>query len=479
MKLSLDPTTIELVSAHLKTANSHFNRSHPGESTDRQPVHTVYGGAHIFRAGTSEKMAASALKHLKVYAPNFVVFAKVLELNGHENLPEKDEEISTLADQLNTDPDAVHEKNKAAFFAYTVYQRVLNKLRHAPVEDFRIDFEDGFGYRPDEEEDLYAVGTAEEVAKGMAENSLPPFIGIRIKPLTEELKTRAIRTLDLFITTLLNKTKGELPKNFVVTLPKITVPEQVNALVQLFDSLEAKTGLSPGFLKMEIMIETPQSILDSNGNSGLPALVNAADGRCVAAHFGVYDYTAYSNITAAYQSMTHPVCDFARHMMQVALAGSGIRLSDGATNIMPIGPHHPLDKQSLTASQKEENHNVVYRAWKLNYNNIRHSLKHGYYQGWDLHPAQLPIRYAAVYSFFLEGFPAASHRLKSFMEKAAQATLVGDVFDDAATGQALLNYFLRGISYGAITEEETKATGLTLEEIRSRSFTKILQGRQL
>ena len=158
MKLSLDPTTIELVSAHLKTANSHFNRSHPGESTDRQPVHTVYGGAHIFRAGTSEKMAASALKHLKVYAPNFVVFAKVLELNGHENLPEKDEEISTLADQLNTDPDAVHEKNKAAFFAYTVYQRVLNKLRHAPVEDFRIDFEDGFGYRPDEEEDLYAVG---------------------------------------------------------------------------------------------------------------------------------------------------------------------------------------------------------------------------------------------------------------------------------------------------------------------------------
>ena len=98
----------------------------------------------------------------------------------------------------------------------------------------------------------------------MAENSLPPFIGIRIKPLTEELKTRAIRTLDLFITTLLNKTKGELPKNFVVTLPKITVPEQVNALVQLFDSLEAKTGLSPGFLKMEIMIETPQSILDSN-----------------------------------------------------------------------------------------------------------------------------------------------------------------------------------------------------------------------
>ena len=208
MKLSLDPTTIELVTAHLKTANNHFNRTHPGESTDRQPVHTVYGGAHIFRAGTSEKMADSALKHLKAYAPNFVVFAKALELNGHENLPEKDEEISTVADQLNTDPEAVNKKNTAAFFAYTVYQRVFNKLRHAPVEDFRIDFEDGFGYRPDEEEDQSAVGAAEEVAKGMTGNSLPPFIGIRIKPLTEELKTRAIRTLDLFITTLLNKTKG-------------------------------------------------------------------------------------------------------------------------------------------------------------------------------------------------------------------------------------------------------------------------------
>ena len=226
------------------------------------------------------------------------------------------------------------------------------------------------------------------------------------------------------------------------------------------------------------MIETPQSILDSNGNSALPALVKASNGRCIGAHFGVYDYTASTNITAEYQSITHPNCDFARHMMQVALGGTGIRLSDGATNIMPVGPHRPGDGNPLTETQIEENKRVVHHAWRLNFNNVIHSLKHGYYQGWDLHPSQLPLRYAAVYSFFLDGLASTSLRLKSFMGKAAQATLIGDVFDDAATGQALLNYFLQGISCGAILEKDAEKTGLTLDEIRTRSFKKILQGRQ-
>ena len=103
----------------------------------------------------------------------------------------------------------------------------------------------------------------------------------------------------------------------------------------------------------------------------------------------------------------------------------------------------------------------------------------GFYQGWDLHPAQLPSRYAAVYGFFLEGLAAASDRLRNFVQKAAQATLVGDVFDDAATGQGLLNYFLRAMNCGAITEAEAVAmSGLTLDELRSRSFMKILKGRR-
>jgi len=477
MTSSLTPNIIDKIKNRLENANTNFNADHPGESSERQPVHTVYGGAHIFKEGTAKKMGIAALNHLITYAPNFVEFAKILELKGHEKLPNSIKEISALESFFGNETDAEQE-NKAAYFSYKVYQRVLAKLSSEPVEDFRIDFEDGYGNRTDDEEDNHAISAAEEVAKGMLANSLPPFIGIRIKPLTEEQKNRAIRTLDLFITTLTEKTNGTLPNNFVVTLPKVTIPEQVTALVQLFEMLESKTDISPGSLKLELMIETPQSILDSYGNSALPALVKASNGRCIGAHFGVYDYTASINITAEYQSIIHPVCDFARHMMQVALGGTGIRLSDGATNIMPVGPHRPSDGNPLTESQLEENQHVVNQAWRLNFNNIHHSLKHGYYQGWDLHPSQLPLRYAAVYSFFLEGLATTSHRLKSFIGKAAQATLVGDVFDDAATGQALLNYFLQGISCGAILEKDAEKTGLTLDEIQTRSFKKILQGRQ-
>jgi hypothetical protein len=166
-------------------------------------------------------------------------------------------------------------------------------------------------------------------------------------------------------------------------------------------------------------------------------------------------------------------------MMQVAFAGTGVWLSDGATNIMPVGPHRAAEGAKLTAAQAEENRRVVHRAWKRHYDDVRHSLAGGFYQGWDLHPAQLPTRYAAVYAFFLEGQEAASERLRNFVAKAAQATLVGDVFDDAATGQGLLNYFLRAINCKAISEAEAQPlTGLTLEELRSASFVKILKARR-
>jgi hypothetical protein len=177
--------------------------------------------------------------------------------------------------------------------------------------------------------------------------------------------------------------------------------------------------------------------------------------------------------------MTHPACEFAKQVMQVVLAGTGVNLSDGATNVMPVGPHRSdPGGPPLTQAQQLENRASVHRAWQLHFSDVRSSLRNGYYQGWDLHPAQLVTRYAAVYSFFLEGLDQASLRLRSFVEKAAQATLVGDVFDDAATGQGLLNYFLRGTGCGAITLDEAKATGLTLAELQSRSFLKILQGRR-
>jgi hypothetical protein len=231
--------------------------------------------------------------------------------------------------------------------------------------------------------------------------------------------------------------------------------------VGVIEQLERALGLAAGALRFELMIETPQIIIDASGRCALPALVAAGAGRVTAAHFGTYDYTAGLSITASQQRMRHQACDFAKHAMQVSLAGTGVWLSDGSTTVMPVGARE-----------------AVHAAWRLHFDDVMHSLAGGFYQGWDLHPAQLVTRYAAVFAFFLSGVDAAGARLKNFVEKAAQATLVGTDFDDAATGQGLLNYFLRGINCGAVSEDETlQRTGLTLDELRGRSFVKILKNR--
>ncbi len=480
MKTSLSQESTREITRRLKEANSVFSERYPGETGKRQPVHTVYGGAHLYKADSASRLGALAQRSLDQYAPDFVSFAKAIELPGSATLPVDAVAIAKLKGELDADADSVRLRNKAAWFAYTIYSRVREKLQREPVEDFRIDFEDGYGNRPDEEEDGHAASAAREAAAAMKANTISPFIGIRIKPFTEELRERSVRTLDIFITTLLEEGGGKLPENFVVTLPKVVIPEQLAALTEFYDVLENALELAPGTLKFEIMVETTQAIINAHGESNLPQMLDAARGRCIAAHFGTYDYTASCSITAAHQHMMHPACDFARHMMQVAFGGTGVWLSDGATNIMPVAPHRAAaGGAALTNDQIEENKLTVHRAWKLHYDHIQHSLENAYYQGWDLHPAQLPTRYAAVYSFFLQSLDAASERLSNFVEKAAKATLVGDVFDDAATGQGLLNYFLRAINCGAITEEEaTRLTSLTLAELRSGSFVKILKGRQ-
>jgi len=480
MKTSLSFDSTKDLTARLQQANNDFARCYPGETGRRQPVHTVYGGAHLFKSDSAARLGSLARRSLDQFAPDFLTFAKAIGLKGAEQLPDSVDEAGDLATLLEGDPDRLKETNEAAWLAHSIYNRVNEKLRREPVEDFRIDFEDGYGNRPDAEEDGHAVSAASEVVEGISNGTLPPFIGIRIKPFTEELRERSFRTLDIFVSTLAEKSAGKLPDNFVVTLPKITIPEQAAALADLFDSLEKQTGLAAGSLKLEMMIETTQSIINARGEINLPLLLAAGRGRCVAAHFGTYDYTASCSITAAHQHMLHPACDFAKNMMQVSFAGTGIWLSDGATNIMPVAPHRFSDGgPPLTPEQIAENREVVHRAWKLHYDHVQHSLENAYYQGWDLHPAQLPTRYAAVYSFFLQSLDAASERLKNFVAKAAKATLVGDVFDDAATGQGLLNYFLRAINCGALTEEEAvERSGLTVPELRSASFVKILNNRQ-
>lgn len=428
---SLDPTALDAQAATLRPANQRFAAAHPGESERRQPVHVVYGGAQLFTPDTAAKMGAVARRALAQHAPDAAALARVCGWDAAKPL------------------------------AARVYERIVRKLEQEPVEDFRIDFEDGYGNRKDADEDGHAVSVAGLVADGLAKNLLPPFIGIRVKALNEEMRARSIATLDLFVTALVARTGGALPPNFVVTVPKVTIPEQVTYFVGVLDQLERKVGLAPGALRIELMVETPQIIIARGGRCALPALVEAGAGRVTAAHFGTYDYTAGVGITASHQRMRHPACDFAKHHMQVSLAGTGVWLSDGSTSVLPVGE---------TAA--------VHAAWTLHYDDCMHSLAGGFYQGWDLHPAQLVTRYAAVFAFFLSGIDAAGARLKNFVEKAAQATLVGSDFDDAATGQGLLNYFLRGINCGAVTEEETLAmTGLTLDELRGRSFVRILKNR--
>lgn len=444
MTTSLSPETIHSITARLKPSLATFAKRFPGETGRRQPVHTVYGGAHLFKADTAVRLGQLAVRSFDAFAPNAETFGAALEL-----------------------PSGLRQ---------TIYERVREKLGREAVEDFRIDFEDGYGTRPDAEEDGHAASAAEEVARGMKDGTLPPFIGIRIKTFSEELHERSIRTLDIFLNTLAKASDGKLPDSFIVTLPKIVAPEQVTTLVDIFDAIEPKLGFAPNSLKMEMMIETTQSIIAADGSIAMPRLLDAARGRCTGAHFGVYDYTASCEITAAYQGMLHPACDFARSFMQVSLGGTGVWLSDGATNIMPVVVHRGGD---LTPEQIKENNTAVHRAWKLHYDECRHSLANAFYQGWDLHPAQLPTRYAAVFTFFLEGLESAGERLSNFIEKAARATLVGDIFDDAATGQGLLNFFLRAINCGAITAEEaTRRTSITLDELRSGSFVKILNNRR-
>ncbi len=433
----------------------------------RTPIHVVYGGAHLFTSDTPTKLGKIALKSIETYAPNFVEFASAMWLKGADTLPQFQTFIEDLTVKIAADPDKIKAENYNAWLAWTIYNRTIEKLSREPIEDFRIDFEDGYGLRTDAEEDGHAVSSSNELAKALKEKTITPFSGFRIKSFAPETYRRAIRTLDLFLTNLIEKTKGDLPENFVVTLPKITRIEEVKILDEILGEFEKRVKLNNGAVKIEIMVETPQAIVI------LPELFKAANGRCVSAHFGAYDYTASLGISSTHQHLNHEACNFARQMMQISLAPLGVRLSDSVTTELPI----PIYKdKNLTKKQLKENRRIIQNAWRKHFNNVTTSLINGFYQSWDLHPAQLAARYAAVYSFFLESSDLQATRLKSFIEKAAQAVMTGNQFDDAASAQGLLNFFIRALNCGAMTEAEiSEATGLNAEDLRSASFVKIMQ----
>ena len=312
---------------------------------------------------------------------------------------------------------------------------MYEKLEREPIEDLRIDFEDGYGDRGDDVEDADAVRTAKRVAAAVGAGFATPFIGIRFKSFEAATRARGIRTLDLFVTALAEQ--GELPEGLRLTLPKVSTVAQVRAMADVAAALERAHGLPDGRLRFEVQVETPQLILSADGISPVARLPLAAPGRISALHFGTYDYSASLQIAAGYQSLEHPAADFAKEVMQLAVAGTGIRLSDGSTNILPIG------------DRTEE-------AWRLHARLVRRSLERGFYQGWDLHAHQLPTRFIATYAFFREGFAEASVRLRDYLERAT-----GAVLDEPATARALAGFVLRGVQCGAVSAAEVDAeTGL-------------------
>ncbi|GGV37889.1 aldolase [Kitasatospora herbaricolor] len=399
------------VDALLGPVDAELARRYPGDSGTRQPVHTVYVPADAFAADTVSSWGRQALEAFDTHAGTPAELARAL------GVPDD----ALLAD---------------------VHARVRAKLEREPVEDLRIDFEDGYGPRPDAEEDAAAVRAAELITAAVADGSAPPYIGIRIKCMEAAVRSRGIRTLELFLATLI--AGGGLPEGLVLTLPKVTYAEQVTALVRLLEDFEQRAGLPAGRIGFEIQIETTQAILGADGRATVARMIEAAEGRATGLHYGTFDYSASCGVSAAYQSMDHPVADHAKAVMQVAAAGTGVRLSDGSTNVIPTGPTEQ-----------------VHAAWKLHHDLVRRSLARAYYQGWDMHPAHLPTRYVAVYSFYREGLAAAAARLSAYVAKAG-----GDVMDEPATAKALSGYLLRGLDCGAVDPAEvTRLTGLDREQL--------------
>ena len=407
-------------------------------TTSRSPVHVVYGGGHLFKSDTPQKLGKLALDSLRLYSSNLREFAAAMGL----------------------------EKNDALI--QNVYAKTLDKLAREPVEDYRIDFEDGYGFRADSEEDDDAMRASHELAVAYMRNSITPFSGLRIKSLANETHDRALRTLGMFLRNLLKKTGNQIPDNFVVTLPKVSRRKEVEVLCRALEDIEKGAGLEDRAIGIEIMIETPQAIVDKKGRLSTARLVEAAEGRCTSAHFGAYDYTSALGISGAHQDIRHDACNVARQLMLLTLAPLGVRLVDSVTTKMPV-PIHRIDP--LTNDQRDENIRSVHAGWRAHFENVTASMKNGFYQSWDLHPNQLPARYAAVYTFFLKSKDTDAARLRGFVEKARQANLTGSTFDDAASVNGLLNFFRLGLDCGAFKEEEIKkATSLSASQIRNSEF---------
>ncbi|MEV1054229.1 aldolase/citrate lyase family protein [Streptomyces sp. NPDC049887] len=404
---SLADAVSEEISTSLAPVDAELARRYPGDPGTRQPVHTVYVPGDAFDAGTIRSWGDRALAALDEHAPDAATFGRVLGL-----------------------PDDLAEP---------VYTRVRAKLEREPVEDLRVDFEDGYHGR---DEDADAARAARLLSEACARGTSAPYSGIRMKCMEAAVRDRGIRTTDVFLTGLMEH--GGLPGGLVLTLPKVTYAEQVTAFVRLLEAFEKAHGLDAGRIGFEIQIETSQAILAADGTATVARMIDAAEGRATGLHYGTFDYSACLGVSAAHQASDHPAADHAKAIMQVAAAGTGVRVSDGSTNVLPVGGT-----------------GHVHEAWRLHYGLTRRALARAYYQGWDMHPGHLPTRYAAVFAFYREGLEAAAARLAAYVVRTE-----GDIMDEPATAKALGGYLLRGLDCGALDDAEVaRLTGLTRAEL--------------
>jgi citrate lyase beta subunit len=409
--------------ADLAHANSAQESQFPGDHTANQPMHTVYESAALFDSQRVTDFANAARDHSATHLSDPSALVRILEIT------------ETLA-------------NRA-------HPILMDMLSREPVQDYRLDFEDGFGVHADDYEDQVVVRSAQGLAEAMRLDTLPRYIGIRTKPFNSICVNRSTRTIDLFLATLLTASDGVLPNNFVVTLPKVTNVSQVTALVQWLTIAEKRHNLAPNSVLIELMVETTQSLFDADGRSLIPQLLKAAKPRCRGVHFGTYDYTASAGLSATEQRNDHPACDFARHLIKVGCAGTGVWLSDGSSNLLPIGE---ATERSLLTSFKQ----------------VSSSLSNGYFQGWDLHPGQVGARYAAVIAFYLPHLADHADRLKLLISAATVATSTGAVFDDVATGQGLLSTIARAYHAGIISDSWLADAELAPQDLAHGDFARLI-----
>jgi hypothetical protein len=368
---------------------------YPGPMPGRQPVHTVYLAPQDFHAGVVGEWGVTAITSLEEYGP----------LPGFDSV-------------VHTDLE----------------QQVHDKLQAEPIEDLRIDFAHGAGTAGlgvrGREADRLVAAAARSVAESIGERTAPLAIGIRIPSLVADTRYRAIRTLDVFLDTLLaGGSEPTLPDGFRITVSNVVSVVQVAGLVEVCEVLEAHFALPTGRLTFEIEVASPQAVLGPDGASVAARMLHSAGGRCRSVVFAATRYAAALEIIRPEDEAL--VTDHARSVLQVACAGTGIHLSDGAVTGLPVGGM-----------------GEVRRAWTEHAGLVTRSLRRGFYQGVDRHPAQLPTRFAATFAFYSDGAATAATRLQHYLDGSAAGTMEG-----LPTAHALAGYLIRGLDCGAVTEE--------------------------